>query len=400
MTDTIPSDPSALAAPPAVRPWHNPAYRQIGYQILLVAALVAGFAFIAGNVATNLAKSNKTLGFGFLGQTAGFDISQTLVSYSNLSSYGRVFLIGLLNTQLVAVIGIVLATLLGFLIGIARLSSNWLVRQMATAYVEVLRNLPLLLQLFFWYFGILQTLPGTRQSLALPGGAFLNVRGLQLPQPVPDTGFSLVVIAAALGLVAALVMRRWARRRQLATGQIFPVGWTSLGLIAGLPLLVFLAAGAPLHFTYPELKGFNFEGGMVLQPEFMALLLGLVFYTAAYIAEIVRSGIAAVPKGQTEAARSLGLSATDTLRLVVIPQAMRVVVPPLTNQYLNLTKNSSLGVAIGYPDLVSVFAGTVLNQTGQAIEVIFMTMMVYLAMSLLTSAFMNWFNDRIKLVER
>jgi general L-amino acid transport system permease protein len=390
----------ADTGPPAVKPWNNPVYRQYGYQALLLAALALGFWFIASNVSANLAKAKKTLGFGFLGQTAGFDISQTLIEYSNLSTYGRVFLVGLVNTVMISIIGIILATMLGFLIGIARLSSNWLVRQIATAYVEVLRNMPLLLQLFFWYFGILQTLPGTRQSLTVPGGGFLNVRGLSLPKPVAEAGFSLVLAAAFLAIVATLIVRHWARNRQLATGLKFPVGWTGLGLILSLPLLAFLAMGRPLHFDFPELKGFNFEGGMVLQPEFMALLLGLVFYTAAYIAEIVRSGIESVPKGQTEAARSLGLSTTDTLRLVVVPQAMRVVIPPLTNQYLNLTKNSSLGVAIGYPDLVSVFAGTVLNQTGQAIEVIAMTMLVYLVLSLLTSAFMNWFNDRIKLVER
>ena len=394
------SDVQHNAGPPPVRPWNNPVYRQIGYQVMLVAGLAAGFWFIASNIIVNLKKQNKSLGFDFLGQTSGFDISQTLISYSNTSTFGRVFLVGLLNTALVAVIGIVLATLLGLVVGIARLSTNWLVRQMATAYVEVLRNLPLLLQLFFWYFGILQTLPNTRQSIAVPGGGFLSVRGLYLPKPVADKGFALVVAAAIVALIATVVLRTWARRRQLETGQIFPLGRTGLGLILGLPLLTFLATGRPLHFDHPELKGFNFEGGMVLQPEFMALLLGLVFYTAAYIAEVVRSGIVAVPKGQTEAARALGLPTGQVLRLVVIPQAMRVMIPPLTNQYLNLTKNSSLGVAIGYPDLVSVFAGTVLNQTGQAVEVIALTMMVYLAMSLLTSAFMNWFNQRMRLVER
>ena len=400
MTDNSIADPRVLAAPPAVKPWNNPVYRQYGYQFLLLAALALGFWLMASNVLANLKKQNKSLGFDFLGQVSGFDISQTMIDYSNTSTYGRVFLVGLFNTVLIAVVGIIFATLLGFLIGIARLSTNWLVRKMATGYVEVLRNVPLLLQLFFWYFGILQTLPSTRQSLAVPGGGFFNVRGLYLPKPVPDKGFSSIVMIAFAAVVATLVLRHWARNRQLATGQKFPVGWTGLGLILGLPLLAFLVAGRPLHFDYPELKGFNFEGGMVLQPEFMALLLGLVFYTAAYIAEVVRSGIVAVPKGQTEAARALGLPTSEVLRLVVVPQAMRVIIPPLTNQYLNLTKNSSLGVAIGYPDLVSVFAGTVLNQTGQAVEVIFMTMMVYLALSLLTSLFMNWFNDRIKLVER
>mgnify|MGYP001320514270 CR=1 FL=1 len=395
-----PLEGTARGGPPAVRPWNNPVYRQYGYQAMLVVALGLGFWFMAANVVANLQKQNKSLGFGFLGQVSGFDISQTLIAYSNTSTYGRVFLVGLLNTLLVAVVGIFLATILGFVIGIARLSSNWLVRQMATAYVEVLRNIPLLLQLFFWYFGILQTLPGTRQSLLVAGGGFLNVRGLYLPKPVPDQGFWLVVVAALTALAATFVVRSWARRRQLQTGQIFPTGWTGLGLCVGLPLAAFVIAGRPMHFDYPHLQGFNFEGGMVLLPEFIALLLGLVFYTAAYIAEVVRSGIVAVPNGQTEAARALGLPTGEVLRLVVIPQAMRVIVPPLTNQYLNLTKNSSLAVAIGYPDLVSVFAGTVLNQTGQAVEVIFLTMMVYLALSLLTSMFMNWFNERIKLVER
>lgn len=386
--------------PPPVKPWNNPVYRQYGYQVLLLAGLGIGFWFIASNVVANLRKQNKSLGFDFLGQVSGFDISQSLIDYSNTSTYGRVFLVGLLNTVMVAAIGILLSTILGFVIGIARLSTNWLVRKMATAYVEVLRNVPLLLQLFFWYFGILQTLPSTRQSMSVPGGGFLNVRGLYLPKPVPEPGFALVVMALVVALIASIGVSMWARRRQVATGSIFPVGWTAVGLILGLPLLAFLASGRPLHFDYPALKGFNFEGGMVLLPEFMALLFGLVFYTAAYIAEVVRSGIVAVPKGQTEAARALGLPTGQVLRLVVVPQAMRVIVPPLTNQYLNLTKNSSLGVAIGYPDLVSVFAGTVLNQTGQAVEVIFMTMLVYLALSLLTSTFMNWFNRRIRLVER
>jgi general L-amino acid transport system permease protein len=387
-------------SPPAVKPWNNPAYRQAFYQIALVVLLLLGAWEIANNVAANLKKQNIASGFDFLGRTSGFDISQSLIEYSNTSSYGRVFWVGLLNTLLVAVLGIVLATILGFVVGIARLSANWLIRQLATAYVEIARNVPLLLQLFLWYFGILQTLPGARQSLVLPGGGFLNVRGLYLPRPVPETGFALVVLAILVGIAAAILIAIWARRRRIATGAQFPVLWTSLGLVVLLPLAVFFLLGRPITFDHPKLQGFNFEGGMVVLPEFTALLAGLVFYTAAYIAEVVRSGILGVPNGQTEAAKAVGLTPSQTLRLVIIPQAMRIVIPPLTNQYLNLTKNSSLAVAIGYPDLVSVFAGTVLNQTGQAVEVVLMTMGVYLTLSLLTSALMNWFNRRMRLVER
>jgi general L-amino acid transport system permease protein len=274
------------------------------------------------------------------------------------------------------------------------------VSRLATVYVEVIRNLPLLLQLMFWYFAVLKNLPGPRQSLALPAGATLNVRGLYLPAPVPEPGFGVVLWALLIAIAISIAVQIWARRRQMATGQRFPVLWTALGLIVGLPLLAYLATGMPLAFEYPEFKGFNFQGGMVIQPEFMALLLGLSIYTASFIAEIVRAGILGVSTGQKEAARALGLTNGQMLRLVVIPQASRIIIPPLTSQYLNLTKNSSLAVAIGYPDFVSVFTGTVLNQTGQAIEVIFLTMAVFLTLSLLTSAFMNWFNTRMALVER
>jgi general L-amino acid transport system permease protein len=370
------------------------------YQIVLIVA-VAVFAWeIASNVAENLRRQNIASGFGFWNRTSGFDISQTLIEYSNASTYGRAFWAGLCNTLLVAALGIVLATILGFVIGIARLSSNWLVARLATVYVEVIRNLPLLLQLMFWYFAVLKNLPGPRQSLALPAGASLNVRGLYLPSPVPEPGFGIVFWALVIGVAGAIVIRVWARRRQMATGQRFPVLWTTLGLLFGLPLSAYFLTGMPLSFEYPELKGFNFQGGMVIQPEFMALLLGLAIYTASFIAEIVRAGILGVSKGQKEAARALGLTNGQMLRLVVIPQASRIIIPPLTSQYLNLTKNSSLAVAIGYPDFVSVFTGTVLNQTGQAVEVILLTMAVFLTLSLLTSAFMNWFNTRMALVER
>jgi general L-amino acid transport system permease protein len=374
--------------------------RQVLYQLLLVLALAALFWMIVNNTVTNLRNQNIASGFDFLDYTAGFDISQTLIDYKNTSSYGRAILVGLVNTLVVASIGIVLATALGFVVGIARLSSNWLIAKISAVYVEVARNVPLLLQLFFWYFAVLRNLPGPRQSHSLlRESVFLNVRGLYMPKPIPEPGFGIVLIALALGIVAAAGVYVWAWRRQMQTGQPFPVLRTSVGLIFGLPLAAFLILGAPLSWDYPALQGFNFQGGMVVQPEFTSLLAGLVIYTGAYIAEIVRAGILGVSKGQKEASRALGLTNRQMLRLVVIPQAMRIIIPPLTSQHLNLTKNSSLAVAIAYPDLVSV-GGTVLNQTGQAVEVLLMIMGVYLTLSLLTSAFMNWFNRRMALIER
>jgi general L-amino acid transport system permease protein len=379
---------------------YRPEVRQAVYQVVLLATIAFAIWWVVNNVADNLRRQNIASGFDFLGRTSGFDVAQSLIEYSNVSTYGRAFWVGLFNTLLVAALGIAFATIIGFVVGIARLSSNWLIAQLATAYVEVVRNLPLLLQLFFWYFAVLKSLPGPRQSYALPGGAFLNLRGLYVPAPVPHPGFELIVIALALGLLAAICLSLWARRRQALTGQPFPVFWTALTAIIGLPLIAFFVAGSPLSLEYPELKGFNFQGGIAVLPELMALLLGLSIYTASFIAEIVRAGILGVPKGQTEAAQAVGLSKGQTLRLVVIPQASRIIIPPLTSQYLNLTKNSSLAVAIGYPDFVSVFTGTVLNQTGQAVEVILMTMGMFLTLSLITSLFMNWFNSRMALVER
>jgi general L-amino acid transport system permease protein len=378
---------------------YRPEVRRLAFQVAVLGAVVFIAYWVVNNVAENLRRQNIASGFDFLGRTSGFDVAQSLIEYSNVSTYGRAFWVGFLNTVLVAGLGIVAATLLGFIIGIARLSSNWLIARLAAAYVEIVRNLPLLLQLFFWYFAVLKNLPAPRQSYALPGGAYLNVRGLYLPAPVPEPGFGLVVGALTAGIVVALLLWRWARRRQARTGERFPLFWASLAAVVGLPLAAFLIAGRPLTFDYPELGGFNFRGGVAVIPELMALLLGLAIYTASFIAEIVRSGILGVPKGQTEAAQAVGLSKGQALRLVVIPQAARIIIPPLTSQYLNLTKNSSLAVAIGYPDFVSV-TGTILNQTNQAVEVILMTMGVYLALSLLTSLLMNWFNRRLALVER
>jgi general L-amino acid transport system permease protein len=374
--------------------------RGLVWQALLVLALVALGAEIVGNAIDNLARQNIASGFDFLGRTSGFDISQSLIAYANTSNYGRAFWVGLLNTLLVSGLGIVLATLIGVVVGLARLSSNWLIARLATLYVEIVRNVPLLLQLFVWYFAVLKALPAPRQSLQLPLGGYLNVRGLYLPDPIWQPGMSLVAASAFVAFLLALTLVVWAGRRQRATGRRFPAVLTGLVLLLALPILAFVFTGGPVTFDMPRLKGFNVEGGLVILPEFLALLLGLTFYTAAFIAEIVRSGVLGVPKGQKEAAAALGLSQAQAMRLVVLPQALRIIIPPLTNQYLNFTKNSSLAVAIGYPDLVSVFAGTVLNQTNQAVEVILITMAVYLTLSLTTSLVMNWFNAQFALVER
>ncbi|MEW5420865.1 amino acid ABC transporter permease [Amorphus sp. 3PC139-8] len=379
---------------------YDPKVRGLFFQAVVLAAVCFVLYVAASNAIANLQRQHIASGFGFLDETAGFEISQTLISYSPTSTYGRAFVVGLLNTLLVAFVGIVLATIVGFLIGVMRLSRNWLIRQIATAYVEVIRNIPLLLQLFFWYFAVLKQLPGPRQSISLGFGASLNIRGLYLPAPVMGPGSDVVVAALVVGILGAVFLARWAKRRQMATGERFPVFPVGIALVVGLPLIADLLTGGSIGIDTPELKGFNFTGGIEITPEFVALLLGLSLYTAAFIAEIVRAGIMAVSRGQTEASYALGLKPGMTLWLVVIPQAMRVIIPPLTSQYLNLTKNSSLAVAIGYPDLVSVFAGTVLNQTGQAVEVISLTMLVYLVISLATSAFMNWFNAHVALVER
>ena len=391
------SPPPRTEKPPF---WRDPAKRALLFQALMLAALFAAIGFIVSNTLDNLDARGITTGFGFLDNTAGFGIVQSLIDYTPQSTYGRTFVVGLLNTLLVSALGILAATVIGFLMGIARLSPNWLIARLAGAYVEIFRNIPLLLQIFFWYFAVLRGLPSPRESMSLGEAVFLNIRGLVVPAPVSESGFVWTLVALAVAVIAAIVLVRFNRRRQEATGERVPAGWIAAGLIIGLPALVFVASGMPLTWDLPVMGGFNFSGGITLLPELLALWLALSIYTGAFIAEIVRSGIQAVSHGQTEAARALSLSGGMTLRLVVIPQAMRVIIPPLTSQYLNLIKNSSLATAIGYPDLVSVFAGTTLNQTGQAIEVIMMTMAVYLTLSLLVSMFMNWFNARMALVER
>ncbi len=387
--------------PARVAFYNDPKVRSVGYQVALCAVIGFLVYAAASNAIANLERAHIASGFGFWNTNAGFDISQTLIEYNSQSStYGRAFWVGLLNTLLVAGLGIIFATILGFIVGIARLSSNWLVAKSAAGYVETIRNIPLLLQLLFWYNAVLKALPAIRDSIHVPGGAFLNNRGLFLPQPVYLHGFNWVLAAFFFGIIASIGFYIWARKRQESTGAQAPVFSVALALVVGLPLAVFALNGFPLSFNYPQVARFNIAGGIEILPEFAALLFGLSIYTAAFIAEVVRAGILAVSRGQTEAAYSLGLRGPPTLRLIVVPQAMRVIIPPLTSQYLNLTKNSTLAVAIGYPDLVQVFTGTVLNQTGQAVEVVAITMAVYLTISLTTSLLMNIYNSRIALVER
>ena len=365
--------------------WYDRRVRSVLWQILAVAGVVLLSGFLLGNLFDNLARRGIASGFGFLDSTAGFGITMSLIPYSEASSYGRAFMVGLLNTLLVSALGIVCATVLGFAVGIARLSGNWLVAKLAAIYIETLRNIPLLLQIFFWYFAALSALPPPRASHAFADSVFLNIRGLYVPAPVVESGLSWLIVGALAGLAGAILYQR-APNARLAIGAAIFLGVTVLAAVAG---------GFSLAWDVPALRGFNFRGGLVLIPELVALLLALSLYTAAFIAEVVRAGIEAVPRGQLEAAASLGLTRRRILRDIVIPQAMRVIIPPLTNQYLNLTKNSSLAAAIAYPDLISVFAGTVLNQTGQAVEVIVITRAVYLAIRLAIAGLMNVYNRRV-----
>lgn len=391
----------AVAGPPRTSlSLNNPKVRGLIFQALLVGLVAWVFYSVIQNTGENLQRQGLPFGFEILTEPAGFSINQTLIEYSESSSYGRVYFVGLLNTLLLAGFGILFATLIGFIIGVARLSNNWVIAKVSYVYIEVIRNIPLLLQIFIWYFGVLRLLPAKREAADLGVFGFLNVAGLYLPNPVYGENAWIILAALIFGILATLLVSSWAKRRQLATGQQFPVLWTSIGLIVGLPVLAFLVTGLPISLEYPTAGNFGPRGGLRVFPEFIALLLALVMYTAAFIAEIVRAGILAVSHGQTEAAHALGLRSGPTLRLVVIPQAMRVIIPPLTSQYLNITKNSSLAVAIAYPDLVSVFTGTALNQTGRAVEFVLITMLTYLTISLVTSMFMNWYNKRMALVER
>jgi len=380
--------------------YNDPVIRGYLYQILMLLVVAAGFYWLITNAIINLRAQGKTFGFDFLWNTAGFDVSFKLIPYTRESTYFDVFKVGLLNTLLVAVIGIVLSTLLGFFLGISRLSKNWLVANIAAVYVEVTRNIPPLLQLFIWYFAVLKVMPPVKQSYNFGGLFFLNGRGLFGPTPVFDDRFVWTLVAIVVAIILAVTVRQWAKRRLEATGQRFPVFLTVLLILLAVPLLVFLVSGTRVGWNVPALTGFNFKGGFAAPPELTALVIGLSIYHATFIGENVRAGIQAVSHGQTEAAQSLGIKDNDRLRLVIIPQAMRVIIPPTTSEYLSLTKNSSLGAAIAYPELVSIFAGTALNQAGRAIEIVGMTMAVYLTFSLLTSFLMNVYNARVALVER
>jgi general L-amino acid transport system permease protein len=391
---------------PEVRPvksgsfFNNPRNRALIYQAILLFGLGFFFYTIVSNALSNMEARGIKSGFGFLFTTSGFDILMSLVDYSATDTYGRTFLVGLLNTILVSIIGIFLATIVGFLMGVAYFSPNWLIKRLSIVYVETFRNIPLLLQVFFWYFAVLAALPDVRDSISFGESVFLNVRGLFFPEIIDEAGSGFVYAALAAAIVAIIILRKWAHKRQDDTGDQFPVFLTSIGILIGLPLLALIISGNPFHLEYPEASRFNIRGGISVIPELMALTLALTVYTGAFIAEAVRAGVQSVPHGQTEAARSIGLKESRIMSLIVVPQAMRVIVPLLNSEYQSLVKNSTLATAIGYPDLFTVFVGTSLNQTGQAIEIVFMTMAVYFVINMTISFLMNRVNDSVALAER
>lgn len=380
---------SSLLNDPRIRGWLA--------QAVVLAILIAAVVYALYNISHNLNKAGITTGFAFLSHPAGFDISQTLVPYSSRSTYADAFVVGLLNTLLISFLGIIFSTIFGFFLGVIRLSPNWIVAKMAETYTEVIRNIPLLLQVLFWYLAILTPLPGPRAAMNLVDTFFLCNRGLQIPRPIVEPGFLAIPLALVGAIVLIIILFRWSKKRQLRTGRHFPDYTVALILLIGMPLVAMAATGFPLHWEIPVLSGFNFQGGITVLPELIALLLSLTLYAATFIGEYVRSGILAVDKGQREAAYALGHQPWMTYRLIIIPQAMRVVTPPLISQYLTLVKNSSLAVVIGYPDLIHVFAGTALNQSGQAVEIISITMAVYLVISLVISLIMNWYNKNYAL---
>ncbi|MCP4629146.1 MAG: amino acid ABC transporter permease [bacterium] len=379
--------------------WYDPRKRSVIYQVVILLMVGLLGYYLISNTTANLQRQAIATGFGFLEKEASFEIGESLIPYSAADRYARALGVGVLNTLLVSFIGIVLTTILGTLIGIARISTNWLVSKLAAVYIEIFQDIPILLQLFFWYAFFYEMLPSPRQALNPFAGVFMCNRGLIFAVPAVHPVHTYMAFAFLAGCLGVYFLRRWARKRQAKTGMAFPVFSLSVGILILLPIFAWVAGGTPTDMSVPELKGFNFKGGLTVSPEFSALLLGLVLYTAAFVAEAVRAGIQSVSKGQREAAMSIGLRPNRVLQLVILPQALRVIIPPLTSQMLSLTKNSSLAVAIGYPDFVSV-AGTTINQTGQAIEGVAMIMLVYLFFSLTTSAFMNWYNKKIVLVER
>ncbi len=380
--------------------YNNPRIRGFFYQIALIAGLLYFFGTIIGNTLANMEATGIKTGFDFLGAAAGYDVLMSLISFESTDTYGRIFVVGFLNTLLVSAIGIFFATLLGFVFGVAHFSHHWLIRKVALVYVEIFRNVPLLLQVFFWYFAVLSSLPGARQSLSLGEAVFLNVRGLYMPKLIGGDLSSLVWIALGAAVAGIFVLRRWAKKRQELTGQQFPVLKTSIAMVILFPLIVAALTGFPFTVEYPALKGFNYFGGITVIPELMSLAIALSVYTGAFIAEAVRAGVQSIPHGQTEAARSIGLRENKIMSLIIVPQAMRVIVPLLNSEYQSLVKNSTLAAAVGYPDLFNVFVGTALNQTGQAIETIFMTIIVYFVVNMVISFLMNRFNNAVALVSR
>jgi len=386
-------------APEKIPFFRDPAKLSILYQIATLLGVAFLSYYLVNNTLANLERQSISTGFGFIDKEAAFEIGESVIEYSAADSYGRALVVGFLNTLIVSFIGILLTVFLGTFIGISRLSSNWVVSRLSAIFIEVFQDIPILLQLFFWYAFFYEILPSPKQALNPISGVFLCNRGLIFGVPAWHTAFLNAIIAFTIGCVVVYFVKKWAQKRQEESGKIFPVFKVSLAILVGLPCLAWLVSGAPTAMNVPALSGFNFKGGLSISPEFTALLLGLVLYTSAFVAEVVRAGIQSVSKGQREAAMSIGLKPGHVLNLVILPQALRVIVPPLTSQLLNLTKNSSLAVAIGYPDFVSV-AGTTINQTGQAIEGVALIMMVYLIFSLSTSAYMNWYNKKIALVER
>jgi general L-amino acid transport system permease protein len=380
--------------------YNNPENRAIIYQVIALAGIFIFTYFILNNMFINIEKRGINTGFDFLGSEAGFGILQSLIPYQESDTYGKVFIVGLLNTILVSAIGIFFATIIGLLVGIGRLSKNWMVSKLSMVYVETFRNIPILLQILFWYNVVLASLPSPKQSISFFDSIFFNNRGLYIPKPLLESGFIWVAIAFVIAIIAVIYLSNWAKKRHDETGEDFPLFLVSLAILVFSPLLVYFLSGTPATLEYAELKGFNFKGGWTLIPELLALAFALSIYTATYIAEAVRAGIEAVPKGQKEAAHALGLKDTVILKKVVLPQALRVIIPPVINQYLNLLKNSSLATAIGYPELVTIFSGTSLNQVGQAVEIILMTMAVYLTISILISIFMNYINSKMQIKER
>ncbi|SFM88635.1 amino acid ABC transporter permease [Thermodesulforhabdus norvegica] len=382
-----------------IRFWLDARVRAVAFQVVVVLLVALAAWYLISNTVENLRRQNIATGFDFLGKPASFEIGESLIPYSSSDTYAKALIVGALNTLKVSLIGIVITVIVGTFIGIARLSSNWLVSRLAAAYIEAMQDIPVLLHLFFWYALFYETFPGPRQALSLFDCVYICNRGVFFPRIIYNPAYKWIALSFVAASLISFLLKKWSDRRQARTGKTFPVFRVSLAIIVSLPILSWFAAGKPLDFEIPRVRGFNFVGGLSFSPEFMALLLGLVLYTAAFVAEIVRAGIQSVSKGQWEAALSLGLTHSQVLRLVVLPQALRVIVPPLTSQMLNLTKNSSLAVAIGYPDFVSV-ANTTINQTGQAVEGVALIMLVYLFFSLSTSAFMNWYNRKVKLVER